>query len=261
MRRDVTTFSLLTFNLLNDRQDLTPVIELAAREAPDLLLFQECIESHAAQLENGLASCYPHRLWLPASEFGMGFGVAARLPFALTGYWQYPGFEPFAARVTLSPHHPPIPASPLDVYCVQFISPTNEVRRVGPTGLLHLRQRQIDWVLGEIGRRQNAALVAGDWNTTEGTGAYRRAVSDLVDGWREAGRGPGWSWPHSLPPFVRRSTPPLLRLDYLMHTGRRFAADVAVTEIRVVRDDLGSDHCPLLARLELDQISTDRFRS
>ncbi len=262
-RDSAKTLSLLTFNLLNNQRDLTPVLALVAREAPDLLLLQECIKGHAAQLERGLAPCYPHRLWLPAAEYGMGFGIASRLPFALTGFWAYPGFEPFAARVTLAFHHPTIPSSLLDVYCVQFISPSNEIRRVGPTALLRLREGQIDWVLGEIDRRKRPALVAGDWNTTEGSDAYRRAIAELVDGWRAAGSGPGWSWPRTLNPFADWAAPPLLRLDYLMRTGQRYGPGLAVAEMRVIRDGLGSDHCPLLATVavgdgEPDPLAGDR---
>ncbi|MBI3957510.1 MAG: glycosyltransferase family 39 protein [Chloroflexi bacterium] len=35
---------------------------------------------------------------------------------------------------------------------------------------------------------------------------------------------PVWSWPRSLHSFVDRATPPVLRLDYLMHTGRGLRA-------------------------------------
>ena len=265
--------SLLTFNLLNNERDLTPVLKLIASETPDVLLLQECIPGHAAQLETGLARAYPHRLWLPAPAYGMGFGIASRLPFALTGFWQYPGFEPFAARITLCLNLTGGPTEPiarqsiarqsiatgppvrsgkeLDLYCVQFISPTNEVRRVGPTALLRLRERQIDWVLAEIERRGEAAIVAGDWNSTAASDAYQRAAGVLVDGWREAGTGPGWSWPRRLNPYLDKAARPVLRLDYAMHTGRRYAPGLAVTKMRVIRDDLGSDHCPLLARIAL----------
>lgn len=245
-------FSLLTFNLLNNPRDLSPLVQMAQEHAPDLLLLQECIPPHAAQLETALAAHYPYRLWLPAPEYNMGFGIASRRPFALTGLWQYPGFEPFAARITLAPDSPGFPSTPLDVYCVQFISPTNEVRRVGPTGLLRLRERQVGWVLDEITRRGVPAVVAGDWNTTEGSDAYRHATDLLVDGWREAGRGPGWSWPVSLNPFVDRRSPPLLRLDYTMHTGAAFAPGVRVASMAVIRSPLGSDHAPLFARLKRD---------
>jgi len=246
--------SLFTFNLLNRKRELTPLLQLVERTPPDILLFQECIPSHAAQLDAGLARCYPHRFWLPAPEYGMGFGIASRHPFALTGFWQYPGFEPFAARVTLFPQHPDIPSAslnPLDIYCVQFISPTNEVRRVGLTALLRLREQQIDWVLAEIERRKAAAVVAGDWNSTEGSDAYRRAASQLVDGWREVsgGNSPGWSWPRRLNPYVDSPAVPLLRLDYAMHTGSRFVPALAATKMQVIQDNLGSDHCPLLVEI------------
>lgn len=267
---DSGNLSLLTFNLLNRERKLSPLLQTIERESPDILLFQECIPSHAVQLDAELAYSYPHRLWLPAPEYGMGFGIASRHPFALTGFWQYPGFEPFAARVTLSLPTPDLTGGPvasvarqpiiagtpvrpsrtLDIYCVQFISPTNEVRRVGLTALLRLRERQIDWVLGEIERRKVASVVAGDWNTTEGSDAYSQAAAQLVDGWREArrgvGNGPGWSWPRRLNPYLDSPALPLLRLDYAMHTGSRFAPALTVAKIQVMQADLGSDHCPLL---------------
>ena len=269
----VGNLSLLTFNLLNRERKLTPLLQLIERQAPDILLFQERIPSHAAQLENGLATAYPHRLWLPATEYGMGFGIASRHPFALTGFWQYPGFEPFAARITLPLPTPDLTGGPplsfarqsidvgppvrseetLDIYCVQFISPTNEVRRVGLTALLHLREQQIDWVLTEIERRKMAAVLVGDWNTTEASDAYGRAAAQLVDGWREAGagdgNGPGWSWPRRLNPYLDTNALPVLRLDYLMHTGSRYAPALAVTKMQVIREELGSDHCPLLVEI------------
>lgn len=246
---DVRPLSVLTFNLLNSERDLTPTVELVARTGPDVLLFQECIPSHAAQLDRELAAGYPHRLWLPAPAYSMGFGIASRLPFALTGFWQFPGFEPFAARITLAAHSFCPVSAPLDVYCVQFISPTNEVRRVGPTALLRLRERQLAWVLEEIARRKRTAVVAGDWNMTEGSDGYRRATEMLVDGWREAGKGPGWSWPASLNPFFDCATPPLLRLDYTMHTGAAFAPGLRASRVEVIRSPLGSDHAPVLAAL------------
>ncbi|MFZ1754141.1 MAG: endonuclease/exonuclease/phosphatase family protein [Caldilineaceae bacterium] len=248
---EVGKLSLLTLNLLNRERDLTPLLQLVARENPDVLLFQECIPGHAAQLETGLTGNYPHRLWLPAPKYRMGFGIASRQPFALSGFWQYPGFEPFAARITLPlPHPNTAPAtSVLDIYCVQFISPTNKVRRVGLTTLLRLRERQIDWVLGEIERRGKAAVVAGDWNSTEASDTYGRATSALTDGWREAGAGPGWSWPRRLNPYADCPALPVLRLDYAMHTGRRYVPGLVASTMRTLQDDLGSDHCPLLVTL------------
>lgn len=260
--------SLFTFNLLNNERKLTPLLQRIEQSRPDIVLFQECISSHAAQLDAGLARCYPHRLWLPATEYGMGFGIASRHPFALTGFWQYPGFEPFAARVTLPINltgglskpmtqqsittGPPVRSEQtLDIYCVQFISPTNEVRRMGLTALLRLRERQIDWVLAEIERRKTGAVVAGDWNTTEASDAYRRATSQLVDGWRAAGNGPGWSWPRRLNPYLDSPASPVLRLDYAMHTGSRFVPALTAGKMQTIQDDLGSDHCPLLVEIGL----------
>lgn len=84
----------------------------------------------------------------------------------------------------------------------------------------------------------------------EGSDIYHWAATQLVDGWREAGKGPGWSWPRRLNPYMNRTAPPVLRLDYVMHTGSRFVPALLSAEMCVIQDDLGSDHCPLLVRMK-----------
>lgn len=231
-------------NLLNEPRDLHPLLQRIDQHQPDVLLFQECIPPHAVQLDARLPAVYSHRLWLPDGHHWMGLAVASRRPFAFTGCWHHPGFEAFALRVTL-----PVPPAELDIYCVQFTAPSNEVRRHGPTRLLRLREAQTRWVLAQIGQRRNPALVMGDWNTTEATDAYRMAAQALVDGWQQAGRGPGFSWPRQPLETSNLPLPPLLRLDYLFHTGERFAPGLRVEEMHILRQPVGSDHCPLLARV------------
>ncbi|MEZ4639388.1 MAG: hypothetical protein R2856_31245 [Caldilineaceae bacterium] len=78
------------------------------------------------------------------------------------------------------------------------------------------REQQIRTVLQEIQRHLRPAIVAGDWNSTEGADSYRRTAAQLVDGWIEGGVGAGWTWQR----LLFGQDVPLLRLDYLFHTGQ-----------------------------------------
>ncbi len=247
---DRAVLSLFSMNLLHRPRPLTALLRLLAERRPTLALFQEAIPALAGQLDRKLASLYPHRTWVPDVARNMGLGVMARVPFAVTGLWSHPDFEAHALRVTV-----PVDAlglevdGELDVYSVQFVSPINDVRIHGFTRLLRIREAQIRQILDEVHRRERPALVAGDWNTTEGTQAYRMAAQVLQDAWLQAGRGPGWTWPCSATPLVDIPIPPLLRLDYLFHTGQRQRPVLHVRAMEVLRGPFGSDHAPLWAEL------------
>lgn len=248
LRRTGQTQLLAIFsaNLLNVPRDLSSAMGALCQTDLDLLLFQEAIDSHTRQLERGLASVYPHRCWVPYLPTNMGLGVASRIPFAVTGFWQKPGLDPYALRVTLALAH-----GPLDVYCIHCIAPTHQIRRWGPTRLLRTREQQVKILLTEIRQRQMPAILAGDWNRTEAADSYGWTTAQLMDGWVEGGSGPGWSWPRRLGKPNPRPALPLLRLDYLFHTGPQYGRTIYVESMQVGSIDTGSDHSPITARLRI----------
>jgi endonuclease/exonuclease/phosphatase (EEP) superfamily protein YafD len=240
--------TVLSANLLNVPRDLSCSAEAILAQHADLVLFQEAIASHAQQLDCQLAGVYPHRCWVPYLITNMGLGVVSRFPFAVTGFWQDVGLEPYTLRIALV-----LPGGPLDVYCIHFISPSHQVRRYGLTALLRTREQQILTILEEIKRSDRPAIVAGDWNSTEGSDTYRWASAQLVDGWLEGGVGPGWSWPRILKGCDVHPATPLLRLDYLFHTGRTRHRVARVESMqRLIDARIGSDHCPLLAHVSVE---------
>jgi endonuclease/exonuclease/phosphatase (EEP) superfamily protein YafD len=236
----LTVFSA---NLLNLPRDLSTVAQAICELDADLLLFQEAIAPHVDQLKPALRGAYPHHCWVPYRPTNMGLGIVSRFPFAVTGFWQDVGLEPYALRIALT-----LPGGPLDVYCIHFISPNHQIRQRGPTVLLHIREQQILTILGEIARQDRPAVIAGDWNSTEGADSYRWTSAQLTDGWLEGGDGPGWTWPRTLKAEQPHSFVPLLRLDYLFHTGRTRGRAVTVESMQTILDPrIGSDHCAILA--------------
>ena len=238
---------LLTFNLLKTDRDLAPLFAMLDRERPDVVVFQEVTPALADRLERGLRGVYPFRHWQPYAPTRMGLGMAARFPLAVTDLLVHPGLEPFALGAVMV-----TPAGPVTLYGVQLVSPTNEVRALGLNGLLKLRTRQARQIFARLDASPYPALAVGDWNTTEGSDIYREAAARFTDAWTTGGaplwRGlPGWpgTWPTSANPFADVPLPPLLRLDYCFTT-----PDLTATHVHVVREKLGSDHCPVVVVLK-----------
>jgi endonuclease/exonuclease/phosphatase (EEP) superfamily protein YafD len=237
--------TLYSANLLNHPRKLDLVLETMLSQQADILLFQESIASHIPQLEQALED-YPHRCWIPYQPTNLGIGVASRLPFAITGFWQDVGLDPYALRVTVA-----LEEGPLDIYCVHCISPAHQIRKWGPTMLLHTREQQVLNLLAAVESRDYPAVLAGDWNATEASDSYRWIRRQLVDGWLEAGAGPGWSWPQFWDKPGKYPARPLLRLDYLFHTGKSRQRMVRVESMQCIITETTSDHCPLVARIAL----------
>ncbi len=110
------------------------------------------------------------------------------------------------------------------------------------------RNGQIERLLEHLENEALPYLVAGDFNMSDQTAMYGELARTMGDSFREAGSGYGGSWPvsameefTSLPDFV----PALFRIDYIWHS-RRFRALETWQG-----PELGSDHLPLAAMLEL----------
>jgi endonuclease/exonuclease/phosphatase (EEP) superfamily protein YafD len=245
-----TGLRLLSFNLLKDNTNSQAAIDLIRREAPDVVALQELTPEMAAALNEGLAAEYPHRYHTSQPGRRSGPGFYARIPFQVTRVMTSGRARPFAIRATFD-----LPAGPLDVYDVHLLPTAGKtLRLMGPTANFRLRAEQARQIVDEIRLRGRPALALGDYNMTEGSEVYRILKSGLADAWRLAGRGLGWTWPRSLVPYWDVPSLAMLRIDYCFCT-----EDVRPWQMRVVRDRLGSDHCPLVVDLHIAPPAGDRL--
>jgi endonuclease/exonuclease/phosphatase (EEP) superfamily protein YafD len=238
---DAPGLRVLSFNLLMYDPAPSASIALLQRVTADLLLFQELSDAMANRLDAEVPG-YPYRHWHPRAGNRGGFGVASRIPFTVTGAWTSRHERQFALRVTLDGAD-----GPLDIYNIHLLAPTGkDLARNGFDGNFRLRESQIEIILAEIASRGRPALAMGDHNLTEASDAYRRLSACLIDAWTQAGRGPGWTWPRSLYPVLRRHIPfwPLLRLDYCF-----VSPPLAVRKMEVICERTGSDHCPIVVEV------------
>lgn len=214
----------------------------------DVLCLQEMSEANDAALSAALGKVYPYQIsdngnaiysrypLKPFIQQGDGTGV-----FGILG-----------AEITF----PEVSANPIAVYSVHFPLPTGSRRlpdflerpslvrtalKYDETG----RDREIRDFLTLIRDQKLPYIVAGDFNMSDQTALYSEVVARMGDSFREAGYGPGFSWPVAsmvdLPAFF----PALARIDYVWHSGQ-FRAVQAYQG-----PSLGSDHLPLVAVVAL----------
>ncbi|GEM_PF-979038 len=241
---------LISMNLLRKNHSGRQVVDAIRSAAPDLVVTQELEPYLHDFLEQALPD-YPYRHWHPHRKSGGGLGVFSRYPLQPTGLWEKPGTRPFGLRVTLD-----LPGGALDVYSVHLISiGAAALQKTGLTGNFRSRERQVRILLDEVATRGRAAMLLGDCNMTEGNEAYRLFSAELSDAWRAVGRGPGWTWPHTLDVLANpgRRALPLLRLDYCFCT-----ASVRPQHMHVVYAPTGSDHCPIVVDVLVSQPALGR---
>ncbi len=228
----------LSFNVLMENECPDSVLQLVRRENADVVLIQELEHGMNRALFAGLEG-YDYCHWQSHPKPGGGFGFFSRYPFKVTGLWDFPATRPYACRITLDR-----PGGPADVYTVHLLSiGPKAMRKTGLDGNFRVREGQVRTLANEMAARPVPALALGDCNMTEGNEAYQQAAARMTDAWLAAGRGPGWTWPRrwGFSQDGDRRTQPMLRLDYCF-----CSSDVKPVAMRVLYDDVGSDHCPIV---------------
>lgn len=231
---------VMTFNAGNGLAEPARLIELVRGSGADIVGLQEIDAVQGRALETALADRFPYRLVHGAGIPGKA--LLSRLPFAGGLVEFHPGRPDVVAliehpdgplRVIVA--HPPPPRA-------RYGLPVSEAGR-----------EQIRLLLREavIG---GPTLLLGDFNVSARQAVYREiAGSGLIDAFRTAGTGTGWTLPTRLARFAYRGQragnvrlPVLLRVDYVWHSPH-------LTATRAwVGSHAGSDHLPVLAELTLN---------
>ncbi len=239
-----TGLRVMSMNLLRKNRRRRQVVDAIRRAGPDLVVTQE-LEPYMYEFLAQALPDYPYQHWRPHRKSGGGLGVFSRYPLGAGRLWEEPGPRPFALRVTIE-----FPGGGLDVYSMHLISIGAGVLQAGGlTRNFRRREQQVQMLLNEVAARDTPAMLLGDCNMTEGNEAYRMFSTGLEDAWRAVGRGPGWTWPHSLDVLRRPGWRawPLLRLDYCFCTPQ-----VLPQHMHVVHAPTGSDHCPIVVDVLLE---------
>jgi endonuclease/exonuclease/phosphatase (EEP) superfamily protein YafD len=234
----VHTFTVMTFNLLVSRRDYSGAVDSILAEDPDIVALQELTEPARRTIGRFLRRRFPFQALRPAAGFG-GAGVLSRVPILREAPFRLSNRGHLCQHVVLD-----LPAGALSLFNVHLTAPNIQVAplRYDET----LRERQAAALAARLAAQQPPVVVAGDFNMTERSTAYRRLAKLLRDSFREAGTGPGATFPNAprLGPLLLPRWPvpmPVIRIDYVFHS-----ADIVAREAHRGDGD-GSDHCPVIA--------------
>lgn len=227
---DSSPFTVMTYNIGNGLAPASQLVKMLEESSADIVGLQEVTALQARGIEEGLSEKYPHY-----QLFGLGIpgkGVLSRFP--ITDYEQlhYNEDRP-DLRVTLD-----VEGKPLHVIAAHPCPPRFYNMRYHFTPAT---MRQFD-SLTEACSSGEPTLLLGDFNMIERHTFYERFVKlGMIDAFRSVSNGRGYT----LPQRIRgvRSIP-FLRIDYVWHSSHFKALDAWVGQ------DAGSDHLPVLSRLE-----------
>jgi endonuclease/exonuclease/phosphatase (EEP) superfamily protein YafD len=236
-----TILTAMTFNAANGLALPARLVELIAEQNADLVGIQELAENQAEAIERLLAPMYPYRELHPLGIPGKA--VLSKYPISATELLNlYPNRPDLQTTIDVN-------GEPLKVIVAH--PPPPRFKRRGLVVDLETRE-QIARLL-ETANLGGPTLLMGDFNVIFLHRIYRQiAASGLVDVFRVAGRGPGYTLPTRMANLAYKSHPvgnvrilPVLRVDYLWIT-----PDIEPLE-SWVGPYSGSDHLPVLARLSI----------
>ncbi|MBW3620687.1 MAG: endonuclease/exonuclease/phosphatase family protein [Actinobacteria bacterium] len=225
---------VVSFNTYVRTPDAGHVLELVEETDPDVLVLQEVFPPRETELDAALAAVLPHRHVVQSPGVG-GVAVYARFPIAeVRPIGDASERSRSTAVVVLD-----VDGRPLQVVPVHLISPcptcgTSFLERLDLEG--EVRVAEMGSIVAALDP-DVPAIVAGDLNSTDRSMPYRRlAGAGFTDPQRDAGHGPGFTWPADDGPGA------FLRIDWMLVRDLR-AVEAWVGPAR------GSDHRPVIADL------------
>jgi vancomycin resistance protein VanJ len=245
-----TPLRVMTANLLASNGQAAGIATALRAPAPDLIAVQELDEPMAAQLADSLRDRYPHQALFPEDDSPLGMGVFSRHPIRAAPPPEMAPRRCFCQEVVVE-----IGDQAVTVLNVH-IQPTPDLRLARlellprfwrlsvPTGLdTRDQEPSLTAALRRVEARAAPRLVLGDFNVADRQTYYRVLRGRLRDAHREAGVGPGYTYPAGH--LGRLPLVPLVRIDYVFHDDA-FHARAAWTEHLP-----GSDHRAVVADLLL----------
>jgi len=227
-RAGATRLRVMSFNMLSTWSSTEAVLDEIRQVDADVVGLVEFPRARAEAIAAQLGEVYPHQVQY--RDGIPGVGLVSKYPIVEAENFElsYAKLTHVRAvvdaggrRLTVFVAHPPPPAF-MPIYTPRGASD-----------------------IAELARRTTSdgpALLMGDFNTADVSDDYRiLRRAGLVDAFRAAGLGFGWTWPAR---NWRRRMRPLVRIDYIWHT-RHFTATRAWVGART-----GSDHLPVIAELE-----------
>lgn len=223
---------VMAFNLENRFSDPDQIVASIESYNPDFVALEEYSVDKQEAFAQQLGAIYPYRVQYHDSVSGVG--LISKFP--ITNAENLVIADP---THTMSHVHAvlDVNGTPLTVYVVHAIAPG-----FGRSTPYVVRGSADIAELTHLATSGGPVIMLGDFNMSDISDDYHViASSGLIDTWREAGFGFGFTWPTRS--YRPRETTPLIRIDYIWHTKDFRALDI------FVGDYATSDHRPLIADL------------
>lgn len=232
-----------TYNTLSLQSDPQQVITVINELNTDIIGLQEVGPDLADLIAQQLAQQYPYQALHPAeAEHGVAF--LSRYPIL-----EEQVFFPFQKYVRHLRVLIDVNGTQVVVYVVHPHTPNPYFP---PTAYnTHFRDEQLAALRDRLKTDLAPILVLCDCNTTDQSDAYHALDNMLVDSFREAGWGLGFTFPARILEG-KLDVPRMIRIDYVWHN-QYFVA----TNAQVGDDSGTSDHRPVIASLLLNHQSED----
>ena len=249
-----TRLRVLTLNVQAPNDDPTLLVGVIQQHRPDLVVLQEVNANYAGALDLAIGDAYPYSFTAGTETEHEGAGTWSRLPLTEPEAFRLSAWGNELHRMRVS-----MPTGDVWLYNVHLPNPTDPERSDDDPGLLRAawdfdpsrRDVELDALADLVARDGAPFVIAGDFNVSAGSRAYRRLPSDWHDTYAEAGRGFGPTYPapdhehegEPSPWLMRRFA--LIRIDYVWTS-----ADLRATRAWT-QELVDTDHLAVLADLEL----------
>jgi len=249
-RSDGLTLSVMTYNILGTRQDISSAIDVILAEDVDVVFLQEVNTVLAKKIEEELSDQYPYQYLDPHDDV-TGMGMISKFPIHPTG-------ESLPLNWVGEPQIMALEWNDQEIKLINFhmwasgLAPPKIIA-------LNFRAREAQALfLADFARTaayKSPVIVAGDANITDLSDAHKMLTDVLTDSWREAGTGFGHTAPGSdmsggSRPHIYGVPVPrwLARIDYVFHSNH-----FATVDVRLAQFDEVSDHRGVIAELVLEK--------
>ncbi len=240
------TITVMTFNVWGYNGRPQAIASAIRQVNPDIVILQELNWWLMDDLQKALDGKYPFAA-SPRGYLGGAQGVLSRYPILSTEWIVPPGVWRWAQYAEIDVNGRRVHVLNIHLSSTSgAINWRDLIERVKRTyAQRELEARQFQEFLASL---DGPVIVAGDFNTTDQTTAYRLLTRGLKDAFRVAGWGLGHTYPARTWHFGRFRVPArLVRIDYITYS----AADFDAIHARVGPSDGVSDHLPVVAQLRL----------
>lgn len=241
---------IVSFNILYNNPRLDDVAAWLREADADVVVLQEVVPQNAAYLLAALGDSYPYD---DRALRGTTQLTLSRLPISAAeeinlGQWWVRRLEldDGGQRIALYNVHLPMPVRAAR-RLPSLVLPAALARSAALDLALRYdeteRNDRLRALLAALAQEALPFVAAGDFNTSDNAVIYGTLRAALRDSFREAGWGLGATWPAERGDDNLPALPPLLRIDYVWHSGHFRAVSAQAGPL------LGSDHLPLRVTL------------